>query len=61
MLDILFADIDDCDPNLCENGATCTDLVDDYNCTCSANEEFFGDNCESKDYILILCRYSMAW
>ena len=40
---LYFSDINDCDPNPCENGATCSDEVNDYNCTCMAG--YFGKNC----------------
>ena len=26
--------INDCDPNPCENGGSCTDGIDGYSCTC---------------------------
>lgn len=26
--------VDDCNPNLCQNNATCKDLVKDYSCEC---------------------------
>ena len=38
-----FSDIDDCDLNPCENGASCTDGVNNYTCTCMAGYE--GKNC----------------
>jgi len=27
-------DIDDCASNPCQNGSTCNDMLDDYNCSC---------------------------
>ena len=30
----LIADIDECSPNPCENGGTCTDGINSYTCTC---------------------------
>ena len=39
---IMISDIDDCDPNPCEHG-TCTDGIDDYNCTCESG--WTGVNC----------------
>ncbi|XP_060595177.1 fibropellin-1-like, partial [Ruditapes philippinarum] len=38
-------DIDDCNPNPCQNGAACTDGVDSYTCTCVAG--YTGTNCET--------------
>jgi len=37
--------IDDCDPNPCLNGGTCTDGVDDYACSCI--DGYTGTNCET--------------
>ena len=31
---IFSSDIDDCQPNPCKNGATCTDQVNGFNCAC---------------------------
>ena len=36
-------DIDDCSSGPCENGGTCIDLFNDFNCTCSLG--FTGRNC----------------
>ena len=30
----ISVDHDDCDPNPCQNGATCQNLINDYKCTC---------------------------
>ena len=40
----IFTDIDDCAGNPCINGASCTDLVNDYMCSCIAG--YGGSNCE---------------
>ena len=40
----IFTDIDDCAGNPCMNGASCTDLVNDYMCSCIAG--YGGSNCE---------------
>ena len=42
---IYLADIDDCSPNPCENGGTCTDGVNSHNCFCVTG--FNGTNCEN--------------
>ena len=40
-----FADINDCNPNPCANGGTCTDGVDSYTCQCAAG--YTGPNCNT--------------
>ena len=39
------SDTDDCYPNPCLNNGTCTDGVNDYNCTCVPG--FVGKNCSN--------------
>ena len=41
----IFADIDDCESNPCQNGATCVDGIDSYTCECANG--YSGDNCET--------------
>ena len=36
--------INDCEPNPCQNSAECMDLIDDYNCQCG--DDWMGKNCE---------------
>ena len=43
-------DIDDCSPSPCENGGTCTDLVDDFSCDCAAG--FIGETCETSIFVI---------
>ena len=38
-------DIDDCDPNPCQNVGTCSDGVNTHTCECATG--FLGVNCES--------------
>ena len=38
-----LSDINDCNSDPCENGATCDDGVNDYKCTCMAGYD--GKNC----------------
>ena len=41
----MFAEIDDCNPDPCENGGRCIDGLDTYICDCVLG--YTGDNCES--------------
>ena len=52
---LLFKDIDECAPQPCLNGATCVDLVNDYQCTCASG--FTGRNCsasKSVEWVIIM-------
>ena len=40
---IISSDVDDCASNPCQNRTTCTDLLADYNCSCSLG--YTGKNC----------------
>ena len=40
-------EIDECDPNPCENGGSCEDEVDGYSCTCKSG--YSGKSCEIAD------------
>ena len=37
-------DINDCDPNPCQNGGECIDEVNDYTCECTP--DWTGEDCE---------------
>ena len=39
-----FADVDDCNPNMCQNAATCVDEPFEYTCLCA--DGFEGINCQ---------------
>jgi Notch-like protein len=41
---IISGGVDNCDPNPCQNGGSCTDGVNTHTCDCV--EGFTGDNCE---------------
>ena len=46
---IYFLETDECVSIPCLNGGTCTDLFNDYNCTCVTG--YIGRNCENGTYI----------
>ena len=41
----MFVEIDECSPNPCQNGGSCTDMVNGYSCTCAAG--YTGNDCET--------------
>ena len=45
-------DINDCNPDPCQNGGTCTDGMNDYSCKCTPG--FEGKNCTESKYRQIL-------
>ena len=45
-------DIDDCDPNPCENGGTCGDLVSGYQCQCV--DGYTGLYCQTSELTTIV-------
>ena len=42
---LISTDIDECGTAPCQNGGTCTDMVNSYSCSCATG--FEGDNCEA--------------
>jgi hypothetical protein len=42
---VVVADIDECVPNPCQNGGTCTDGVNSYTCSCVAG--YTGNICQT--------------
>ena len=50
---LIFADIDDCVDQPCQNGATCIDAVNDYTCNCVNG--YTGKNCSiGKDGVSVV-------
>ena len=47
-VDIIVVDLNDCSPNQCQNGGTCTEKAAGFTCECAAG--YNGDNCESSKY-----------
>lgn len=47
---ILSVDVDDCASSPCRNGATCTDAVNAFICTCAAG--YTGSQCETGMLVL---------
>ncbi|KAH3812265.1 hypothetical protein DPMN_140691 [Dreissena polymorpha] len=42
------SDINECDPNPCQNGGECTDGINDYVCACVAG--FNGKSCQISEF-----------
>ena len=42
--DLLLLDIDECSAGHCQNGATCYNGLNEYNCTCAPG--YTGTNCD---------------
>ena len=45
-----ITDIDECASDPCQNGGTCNDFVDAFNCTCDGAGGYSGENCEGRLY-----------
>ena len=43
-------DINECEPQPCLNGGTCTDGINSFTCTCA--EGWTGDHCEKSKFLL---------
>ena len=41
---LIYLDINDCEPNPCQNGGVCVDGNNDHTCNCVTG--YGGDNCE---------------
>ena len=52
-------DADNCASNPCQNGGTCTDELNQYNCTCV--DGYTGDHCETSmnACFIVLCMSSV--
>ena len=47
--DFFLPDVNECDPNPCQNGAVCNDGVNSYTCNCAAG--YSGVNCEAGSWL----------
>ena len=52
MLFLSVVNIDDCQPNPCKNGGSCTDKVNGYECKCEPG--WSGDQCQCRATYLAL-------
>ena len=52
---IPLLDINECESNPCQNGATCRDLVGGYVCSCGGG--YTGPNCEGGKTVSFFCRF----
>ena len=55
----LSADIDECSPDPCENGGTCTDGINSYTCACIPGYD--GANCSTSELYSITQIISTSW
>ena len=46
-----YLDIDECDPDPCQNGTTCNDQVNGYTCDCYAG--YTGTDCQTGNYMTL--------
>ena len=49
---IFLLDVNECESNPCQNGGTCGDEINSYNCSCLAG--YSGLDCESGMYISVI-------
>ena len=47
----IATDINECEGVVCQNGGTCEDLVNDFNCACVAG--YSGENCETSEWLAL--------
>ena len=50
-IEILPADVDECDSSPCQNGGTCVDGINSYTCNCKKG--YIGSNCETGNILII--------
>ena len=51
------SDVNDCMPNPCENGGSCTDGFNEYNCSCVAG--YTGTDCETGKLLQLYCKMNI--
>ena len=52
-----FADVNECENNLCKNGATCVNLQGSYRCDCKNG--YTGNNCETSEKVESVFRFPL--
>ena len=50
-IEILPADVDECDSSPCQNGGTCVDGINSYTCDC--DDGYKGPDCETGNILII--------
>ena len=50
-IEILPADVDECDSSPCQNGGTCVDGINSYTCDC--DDGYTGPDCETGNILII--------
>ena len=55
-INIVHPVTEECDVNICENGAICKQLAGDYICECSP--DFTGAICENKGILMFICDHN---
>lgn len=54
-----LSDIDECASGPCQNGGSCSDFVNRYNCSCPSG--YIGVSCEIGMFLLVHCFGIMYW
>ena len=54
-----FLDINECQPNPCQNSGTCVDGIAAYTCTCALG--FTGHDCEISKFYLWKQKFLIEW
>ena len=55
----IATDINECEGVVCQNGGTCEDLVNDFNCACVAG--YGGETCEISEWCFRIFFRLLHW